>query len=221
MVSNSTPSRINPGSRANAVTTSNCQACSHTFDQRLLEDGELAQAWAALPRRRLAAGQLLVQPGDEAHATWRVETGLIRAYYLAEDGQARNRSFYMAGHWIGVGSPPRPSATPYAVEALEATTLTELPYAQMHDWLQRPDLHQLLTETIDLAIARREAREESLLLKDASQRYLDFLAQDPLLAERVPLHHVASHLGITNVALSRIRRKLKAQGLMPHAARGG
>jgi CRP-like cAMP-binding protein len=48
------------------------------------------------------------------------------------------------------------------------------------------------------------------LLLNATQRYQLFLRDHGPLAERLPLHHVASYLGVTNVALSRIRGRLRA-----------
>ena len=214
MVSNHNLSRVNPGSFASNPPMSGCQACGSDLDRLLREDDALTQAWAGLPQRRFEAGQLIAQPGDEAHAIWRVETGLIRAYYLSQDGVERNRSFHLERQWLGAVSPSplRPTIIPYAIEALEATVLTELPYSVIQTWSERKDIHGRLIDALATSLARREVREEGLLLKDASQRYLEFMAQEPVLADRVPLHHVASYLGITNVALSRIRRRLRDQG---------
>jgi CRP-like cAMP-binding protein len=38
--------------------------------------------------------------------------------------------------------------------------------------------------------------------------FADFLREHPEIVERVPLRHIASYLGITPEALSRIRREL-------------
>jgi hypothetical protein len=54
---------------------------------------------------------------------------------------------------------------------------------------------------------RQSRREAELLLLDAAQRYQSFLEEFRALANRIPLHQVASYIGITNVALSRLRRR--------------
>ena len=51
-------------------------------------------------------------------------------------------------------------------------------------------------------------RAESLQMKTATERYLDLLRATPLL-QHVPLKHIASYLGITQVSLSRIRGGVK------------
>lgn len=211
MVSNHKLSRVNPGSFASSPSTSGCQACGSDLDVLLRDDDALMQAWSGLHQRRFEAGQLIAQPGDEAHAIWRVETGLIRTYYLSQEGVERNRSFHLEGQWLGAASPLRSTIIPYAIEALEATVLTELPYSVIQTWSEHKDIHGRLIDALATHLAKREVREEGLLLKDASQRYLEFIAREPVLADRVPLHHVASYLGITNVALSRIRRRLREQ----------
>ena len=53
-----------------------------------------------------------------------------------------------------------------------------------------------------------EEREAEFLLDDATVRYVRFGEQYPDLEKRITQYHVASYLGITNVALSRIRKKL-------------
>lgn len=212
MVSNHKLSRVNPGSFTSAHNKSECAACGSDLNELLREDKVLAQAWAALPQRRIEAGQLIAQPGDLAQCIWRVETGLVRTYYQSRDGVERNRSFHLEGQWFGVGSPMQAATIPYAIEALEPTVLTELPNEAIRAWIQRDAIQDRLTGVLAASLARREGREESLLLMDASQRYLEFMENEPVLSGRVPLHHVASYLGITNVALSRIRRRLREEG---------
>ena len=71
-----------------------------------------------------------------------------------------------------------------------------------------PLVQELLSDGIRAVLARSSQREAELLMLDAEARYRAFLEQRGDLAARIPLHHVASYLGITNVALSRIRARM-------------
>ncbi|WP_317045961.1 cyclic nucleotide-binding domain-containing protein [Brumimicrobium mesophilum] len=53
-----------------------------------------------------------------------------------------------------------------------------------------------------------EQRLISRLFRNASERYMDLLKNEPKLLQRVKLSHLASYLGITQVSLSRIRGKV-------------
>jgi hypothetical protein len=51
-------------------------------------------------------------------------------------------------------------------------------------------------------------REQEFLQLSARQRYELLLRQHPAWAERLPLRHLASFLGMTDVTLSRVRAEL-------------
>ncbi|HRH36284.1 MAG TPA: Crp/Fnr family transcriptional regulator, partial [Catalimonadaceae bacterium] len=55
-------------------------------------------------------------------------------------------------------------------------------------------------------------RYSSLLLDSAETRYLKLLKERPELIQQVPLYMVASYLGITPEALSRVRNKIAQTG---------
>ena len=69
------------------------------------------------------------------------------------------------------------------------------------EWLhiQREMLSRLLDGKLQ--------REHDLLALNAKQRYEKFCRTQPTLAERVPLLHLATYLGMTDVSLSRLRSK--------------
>ncbi len=48
-------------------------------------------------------------------------------------------------------------------------------------------------------------------IKDsAEERYIELIKNNPSIVERIPLHYIASYLGITSVSLSRIRTRLSS-----------
>lgn len=59
------------------------------------------------------------------------------------------------------------------------------------------------------ALAEKVNRISSMMPADATERYLTFLNNFPMLANRIPLSYLASYLGITQSSLSRIRRTIR------------
>jgi CRP-like cAMP-binding protein len=137
-------------------------------------------------------------------------TGLLRAYYLADDGTEANKTFIADREFAG----PLPAAAlgqPVAcgIQALEPTTLLVAQYADFAVLLEEhPVFVQFQHKLTTWLLNRKEMRTRSLLLGGARERYLDFVERYPQLLGRLPQYHIASFLGITEVHLSRLRRTL-------------
>ena len=158
----------------------------------------------------LANGEALLRAGDVwSHLLW-VERGSFRLYYLDRQGRAANKNFYLEGAMFWPITPAlAQSPSRFWVEALEPGQVWKLPWpswqtaAQTFEpWqrLERQVLARLLEDKMD--------REQQFLQCTATERYQALLSAHPDWAKRIPLRHLASYLGITDVALSRIRRRL-------------
>ena len=65
---------------------------------------------------------------------------------------------------------------------------------------------RLIAESI---LVSRQNRIESFLFEQAEQRYLNFVAAEPDILNRVSLTHLSSFLGIERQSLSRIKKLAK------------
>lgn len=54
----------------------------------------------------------------------------------------------------------------------------------------------------------KSKREQSLLNESAETRYLNLFTQRPKLIKEIPLKYIASYIGVTPQALSRIRKRI-------------
>ncbi|MCB9656437.1 MAG: Crp/Fnr family transcriptional regulator [Sandaracinaceae bacterium] len=160
---------------------------------------------------RLSKGAFYCAPGEEPKEFGYVLHGLLRGYVGDDHGAEYNKVFFDEGTFPGSmvallrGLPSR-----VAIQALEPTRMISIDFTGYRALLrERPDLMwfqiRYLEENWLLA---KEPREVALVQEDAASRYARFLRDAPRLAQRLPLYHVASHLGITPTQLSRLRRSL-------------
>jgi CRP-like cAMP-binding protein len=159
----------------------------------------------------LCRGEHLLRAGDLPRSLAFVATGLLRLYYLDAEGREFTKSFCMEGEVVAaysallLGIPSRLS-----IEALEESRLLVVDY-QAYQALAggHPCWAAINQRRAEALFIKKEQREAALLLDDAETRYLQFLTDHPGLEARVRQHHIASYLGITPVALSRIRARLR------------
>lgn len=159
----------------------------------------------------LARGEALLREGERWQHLWWLERGALRLYYLDRDGQAANKNFYLDGAMVWPITPVlRDQPVHFWVEALEPSRVWALPWdgwtAATHGFAPWQALeHRVLAALLQ----DKMAREHAFLQLTATERYLALQAQHPDWLARIPLRQLASWLGITDVALSRIRRSLK------------
>lgn len=172
------------------------------------------EAWAdlrsAFSERTYAKGDHLVLGGDALRDVFFVARGLLRLYYTDADGNEWNKAFTPEGGFAGsIASGLLGIPAPYSIQALEDTVVLAAPWEAMEaTYAAHPRLERLGRRFAEQILVKKEMRERAFLELDATERYLAFVEQQSGLIERLPLYHVASYIGVTEVSLSRIRGRL-------------
>ena len=76
-----------------------------------------------------------------------------------------------------------------------------------------PNLQIIAFKITNLFHRNIEKRFESLITLTAEERYVDLLKNHPMIINSISLKMITSYLGITDVALSRIRSRLAKKGI--------
>ncbi|WP_343670750.1 Crp/Fnr family transcriptional regulator [Chitinophaga sp.] len=152
---------------------------------------------------------LLLKEGDICRKMYHIKKGCIRTWFN-HDGKDISFQFFFEGDAVAsVESFNKQVPSPYAIETIEQTDVHWLLAEDLQQMRQHPLVNTFL---MDRAIDRQAAfiRHFFSFLKDTpKQRYENLLANRPQVIQRVPLQYIASHLGITQVSLSRIRAQIK------------
>lgn len=161
--------------------------------------------------KKVRKGELLLKPGDEASLWAFILSGLMRHYYVDKNGDEATKAFRTKGEMSAayaellLGVPSRTY-----VEAVEESELLVVDFNRVSGLYKRNACWQELGRRIaELHYVNKERREFEFLQLSATERYLAFDLEYPGLSERIPQYHIASYLGITPVALSRIAAGLR------------
>lgn len=148
-----------------------------------------------------------MEPGQPSHEAGIIVSGLMRLYYTDTEGREATKAFRGPGEMVAAYVElleKRPSRI--TIEALEDTELLVVRYERVTAlYNDHPSWQQLGRAVAEDHYRQRERREQELLLNSATERWQDFNKERPDLAQRLPQKLIASYLGITPVALSRIR----------------
>jgi CRP-like cAMP-binding protein len=168
------------------------------------------EQWAKLEPhlrpKRYAKGERFIEPGQPSLEAGVVVSGLMRFYYVDLDGHEATKAFRGPGELVAAYAElldARPSRT--TVEALEDTELLVIRYDRVTALYKEHACWQELGRKVaEDHYRQREKREQELLMNSATERWETFMREKPELAGRLPQKVIASYLGITPVALSRI-----------------
>lgn len=164
-----------------------------------------------LKLRVVQKGEMIQDNYTPAHAIYFICKGLLRTYYLHENSTIYTKNLFMENYFsASVVSLLSGENSYLCIQALEPSILIEIDYKGYHHLVETHEayktfyIHYLEKNWI----IEKEKNEISLIVDNATTRYLNFLNKYPDIEKRVSQHHIATHLGITPTQLSRIRKSL-------------
>lgn len=165
----------------------------------------------ALSHRSLAPGDTLLRQGDPAPDLYVVRQGLAKMHYITADGKEFVKSFLAEGAFAGsLIAQLEGGNSSFSVTCLEPTVVEWAPESAVEDLFERdPAALRFGFKFFQSLALRKERREHNFLCLPAEERYRLFIEESPALAQRLSQADIARYLGITPVALSRIRGRLK------------
>lgn len=160
--------------------------------------------------RCFGAGENVIEAGEIVTELNFLLDGIARYYYLTENGKEFNKSFAISGQVLSsVSSLINGTPSPFFIQALEPCKCISIKYS---DFVALCNMHKewesLARCLLEQLAIKKERREADFLLLSASDSYKKFLVEYADIAGRIPNYHIASYLGITEVGLSRIRKRL-------------
>lgn len=155
-------------------------------------------------------GYLLFRADKTETNIYFIKKGIVRAYTDQDDNEIT--------YWFGKEGQTVISMKSYVENQKGYENIELLEDGELYV-LKTKDLQKLFNEDIHIANWGRKFAEQELVIMEerficrqfrtATERYKELLKDAPDLLQRVPLGHIASYLGITQVSLSRIRAEIR------------
>ena len=171
------------------------------------EDYELIESVSLF--KKLRKRQYLLQAGDISRFHAFVCKGFLRYYYVDEKGQEHIMQFAPENYWTGDGA-SMDSGLPskYNIDAIEESEILLLKKEDF-EMIRKtiPAFNDFVNETLKKNAVVLQERIHVNISLSAEEKYSDFISKYPSISNRVPLHMIASYLGLSAETLSRVRNQ--------------
>lgn len=148
-------------------------------------------------RISLKKGEIIQRPGDLNSKVYHVVNGLLRSYTIDEKGKEHIFMFGPEG-WVVADNTPAEVPVDLFIDALEDTIVRVV---EKNLTEESPNVAPLMRR-----ISVLQKRVILLMSASAIQRYEHFEETYPDILKRVPQKMIASYLGLTPEALSKVKR---------------
>lgn len=155
-------------------------------------------------------GALITRPGLMNDHVYFMNTGLVRMYFKRDDKDKNvcffNENNYVCDYQSFIARRP---GTMY-IQALEETEVVATSYNNLQMlYREVPEanlLGRIIAEQLFIKMHDASAADAQLTLE---QRYMQLVQETPWIIQRVPQYMIASLLGITPEALSRVKGRMQ------------
>ena len=159
--------------------------------------------------KKYAAGEMLLKAGERTDYICLIIKGLVRGYYIDQNGNEITKCFSKEKDWCCSYSYLTEAKSSFYIETLEETTLARLDIAKAEDIMKSyPRMREMVEKLLYRTIIESEKRVLSFAGMEARERYLSLLNENPEIVKRAKQEQIASYLGITPSSLSRIKKSL-------------
>ena len=147
--------------------------------------------------------------GQTCKTIYFVQTGAARIYYYKNGKEvteyfAFENDLIIRAESLFTGKP-----STKAIQAVSDTLFVALPSHSLFALFDKHrDIERLFRKIVEHSYVDTINRLESLQFHSAEERYESLMGKSPEVIQKIPLKHIASYLGITQVSLSRIRAKM-------------
>ena len=173
-------------------------------------EAEIEKALAISQVKTISKKSFFICEGQKPHSFAFVYRGLFRYAYIDQKGRDFTKGFFPELSFISSYSALAQNRESYfSIEALEDSIILEIPYETWKRLIkEKLCWHKFLIALLEKGFTTKENREREFLLLSAEARYSNFKKTYPGLDKRIKQHLIASYLGITPVAFSRMKKKL-------------
>jgi CRP-like cAMP-binding protein len=179
-------------------------------DNAGLSDKEIESCLSFFEKRSFKKKEHFLMAGETCFTKGLINKGCFRRYLTDTHGKEVIVNFAFEDWWIGdLDSFNNQKPTEYNVQALEDSEVLCIPrtkHIELCETVPKYEtFHEEKTKRSHYATLKRLATAQS---GSPEEKYLLLLQQQPQLFQRVPLHYIASYLGIEPESLSRLRKRL-------------
>ena len=178
----------------------------HAFD----DDEAIVLIRSAALFKKLDKKDYLLREGSICRHHTFVCRGCLRSYRKDKSGAEHILGFAIEGEWINdpigfnAGCP-----TPTIIDALENSEVIQWSNENFDKLLENiPSFNLFYRRLVERKLKEEQQRIVSILCTNAQEKYGDFINNFPHIFNRIPLHMIASYLGISRETLSRARSQL-------------
>lgn len=175
----------------------------------VIQDADLEIILSSFRKKTVKKGQLILKRGQIADQYFYIQSGTIRFFFGEFEEQLTAWVIFQNEFFAEISSlnPQKPSR--FNIEATEKTELLYISKAEMDKLYQQfPAWQEFGRKLWEEMSVRMIDRILTFQTKTAEEHYMEFLAT-PEFLQKVPIKQLASYLGITPNALSRIRKNIK------------
>jgi CRP-like cAMP-binding protein len=169
-------------------------------------DDELKDMRARAVIKKLRKKQFILQEGEICQFKAFVAKGLLRTYYIKPDGTEHTMRFSSENVWATDGhSLLNQTPTLLNIEALEDAVVIIWYREQLQEMHNIPAFKAYTDKLMSNSLKDSFERILTNISATSEEKYQAFIDLFPDVFRRVPLHMVASYLGVSRETLSRIR----------------
>ncbi|MFN3848128.1 MAG: Crp/Fnr family transcriptional regulator [Spirosomataceae bacterium] len=176
----------------------------------ILDKSDIEAIMPYVSRRTIKRNQFLIQEGLICNEVFFVEKGILRNFIVDEEGNETTYCLTFGGQGATAyssflsGNPTQENIQ--AITDVEGLVVSKSAIERLAE--ANSNWMKFLKKVSELEYERLENRIFSLLKDSPQKRYLSLLKQNPTYVQQIPLHYLASYLGISQRHLTRLRREI-------------